>query len=246
MIKAIGFIQSPFKEKMATPRQPGLAPSITQKLIFHSPYDRPECFTGLEVGQMVWVMFFFHLNPPNEDFRPMVRPPRFGGNKKIGVFATRSPFRPNPIGLSAVKIISIDIDQNKKISLEVAGGDFVDETPIIDIRPYLPYADAHPDAPTAYPTPKILPIKIHWDAHADLVLRDTDKIQLNEIVQLEFGPAYKEPTPGSCFKFLFKEWNIQVQVIKLGNPLELKISIIEKSNEKNKLGQQNNSTDDHF
>lgn len=224
IVKTIGFIQSPYKEKMATPRQSGLAPSITQTLIFHPPYDRAECFIGLEVGQMIWVMFLFHLNEAAKDFRPMVRPPRLGGNKKLGVFATRSPFRPNPIGLSSVKLLSININNNK-VSLEVSGGDFVDQTPLIDIRPYLPYADAHAEAATSFSQPIINPVNISWDPNANMVLSDIDKTQLKEIVQLEFGPAYKHPREGDSFKFLFKNWDIQVKVIKQDFPSAVEISI---------------------
>lgn len=144
IIRPLGIIKSPFEEKFGIPRQPGIAKSAISELIFHEPYACDEAFRGLEGFSHLWVIFIFNDNKRSE-WKPTVRPPRQGGNTRMGVFATRSPYRPNPVGISAVKIEGWKDDGSKKILL-VSGGDFLDSTPFIDIKPYLPYTDSIPDA----------------------------------------------------------------------------------------------------
>ena len=145
-LSPIGMIQSPFKEKFGIPRQPGLTPEAKATLNLLPPYDQPEAVRGLDAFSHIWLTFIFHANL-NQQWKPTVRPPRLGGNQRIGVFATRSPVRPNPIGLSAVRLESISYEAGG-VQLHLAGIDLLNGTPVIDIKPYLPYTD-HIDAATS-------------------------------------------------------------------------------------------------
>ncbi len=140
----IGTVHSCYKEKFGIPRQSGQAPTATGTLEMHPPYNRPEAFTGLEGFSHLWLLFLFHGNRRGT-WTATVRPPRLGGNKRLGVFATRSPFRPNPIGLSAVALRGIERIGDRML-LHLGGLDLLDGTPVIDIKPYLPYADTLPAA----------------------------------------------------------------------------------------------------
>jgi tRNA-Thr(GGU) m(6)t(6)A37 methyltransferase TsaA len=140
----IGVIRSCFKEKFGIPRQPGLVTEARAVLELHPPFDCPEAVAELKGFSHVWVVFVFH-QAMREEWRPTVRPPRLGGNQRIGVFASRSPFRPNPIGLSAVTLEKVDC-QAGHCQLHLRGADLLDGTPVLDIKPYLPYADALPEA----------------------------------------------------------------------------------------------------
>lgn len=143
-VQTIGTISSPFTEKFGIPRQPGLAPSITAEVRLEPEYSRMDAVTGLEDCSHIWLLFIFS-KAVRDGWKPRVRPPRLGGNRKLGVFATRAPFRPNPIGLSAVELLSIEM-RGKQLVLTVRGADLLDGTPIIDIKPYLPYSDSLPEA----------------------------------------------------------------------------------------------------
>lgn len=138
----IGIIASPYKEKFGIPRQPGLVTEAQATLTLLPPYNQPETVRGLESFSHVWVIFVFHATQ-DQGWKPTVRPPRLGGNARLGVFATRSTFRPNPLGLSVAKLSAIQV-QGRTISLVLTGADLLDGTPVLDIKPYLPYADALP------------------------------------------------------------------------------------------------------
>ena len=140
----IGIVHSCFKEKFGIPRQPGLVKEAEATLELLPPWDRDEAVRGLESFSHVWVLFLFHqcLDKP---WRPTVRPPRLGGNRRTGVFASRSPLRPNPIGLSALELDGIE-RRAGRLLLRLRGVDLLDGTPVLDIKPYIPYADSIPDA----------------------------------------------------------------------------------------------------
>ncbi|MBE2294970.1 MAG: tRNA (N6-threonylcarbamoyladenosine(37)-N6)-methyltransferase TrmO [Phycisphaerales bacterium] len=140
----IGVIRSCFREKFGIPRQSGLAPAARAILELLPPYEQPTIVRGLEAFSHVWLVFVFH-GVPTGHWRPTVRPPRLGGNRRLGVFATRSTFRPNPIGLSAVRLEGVHIAQ-RRVTLHLAGVDLLDGTPVLDIKPYLPYADCLSEA----------------------------------------------------------------------------------------------------
>ncbi|MDE1478787.1 tRNA (N6-threonylcarbamoyladenosine(37)-N6)-methyltransferase TrmO [Xenorhabdus bovienii] len=140
----IGTIHSPYKEKFAIPRQPGLVEDGTGQLELLAPYNQIDAVRGLEQFSHLWIIFVFHQTM-NGGWNPLVRPPRLGGNAKMGVFATRSTFRPNPIGMSLVELKGIQC-QNNRVILELGSLDLVDGTPVIDIKPYLPFAESRPEA----------------------------------------------------------------------------------------------------
>jgi len=140
----IGVIRSPWKEKFAVPRQPGLVQDGHGELHLMAPYNQPEAVRGLESFSHLWVLFVFHQTMAG-GWRPTVRPPRLGGNARMGVFATRSTFRPNPVGMSLVELKAIRCEKNQVI-LQLGSLDLVDGTPVVDIKPYLPFAEALPQA----------------------------------------------------------------------------------------------------
>src|SRR5690606_14750357 len=147
-LEPIGYVRSCFREKFGTPRQPGLIPSATGEIVIHSPYHTPHAFTQLEQFSHIWVLFLFH-QALRDEWKPRVRPPRLGGNQSLGVFASRSPFRPNNIGLSPLKLERIEYGE-RETRLHVSGLDLVDGTPVLDIKPYLPYVDVISDAHGGY------------------------------------------------------------------------------------------------
>ena len=139
-LTAIGYVESPFKEKFAIPRQPRLASAAKGIIKLVAPFNHPDAVRDIEQFSHLWLIFRFHQTAV-QGWNPLVRPPRLGGNKKTGVFATRSTFRPNSIGMSAVKLERVIINQHQA-QLEVSGIDLLDGTPILDIKPYIPYSDA--------------------------------------------------------------------------------------------------------
>ncbi|MGJ8482839.1 tRNA (N6-threonylcarbamoyladenosine(37)-N6)-methyltransferase TrmO [Pseudoalteromonas sp. SYSU M81236] len=147
-LTAVGHIQSPYKQKFAIPRQPRLVPEAKAKLVFSSDFNREEFVRGLDEFSHIWLLFRFH-ETADKGYSAMVRPPRLGGNERKGVFATRATFRPNAIGMSAVKLEGIEY-KNGQLSLLLSGIDLLDGTPILDIKPYLPYSDAITDATAGF------------------------------------------------------------------------------------------------
>lgn len=149
ILRPIGYIRSDFKEKFGIPRQSGRAPSLTAEIVFYPEYKNVEALREIEGFSHLWLLFDFSL-AHREEWSPTVRPPRLGGNRRVGVFASRSPFRPNPIGLSCVRLIGVEEREKEGCVLIVAGADILDGTPIFDIKPYLPFADCHIDATAGY------------------------------------------------------------------------------------------------
>jgi tRNA-Thr(GGU) m(6)t(6)A37 methyltransferase TsaA len=144
-ILPIAHIHNGFREKFGIPRQSGITPSLVSRIVFTPKYRLSEALRGIEDFSYLWLIWEFS-EAKCERFFPTVRPPRLGGNKKMGVFATRSPFRPNSLGLSSVRLLGVEKTKNEGTVLLVGGADILDGTPIYDVKPYLPYTDAHPDA----------------------------------------------------------------------------------------------------
>lgn len=168
----IGTIHSPYKEKFAIPRQPGLIEDGGGELELIAPYNHPDCVRGLENYSHVWLLFIFHQTM-DKNWRPLVRPPRLGGNAKMGVFATRSTFRPNPIGMSLVELKKVEC-QGNNIKLHLGSLDLVDGTPIIDIKPYLPFAESIPDAHAGF-------AQDAPDANMDVIFSQTAHHQIQQM-----------------------------------------------------------------
>ena len=144
-MKTIATVKNDFSSKFGVPRQPGLVPEVLSTIVFEPEYRVAEALRGIEGYSHLWVIWRFH-QAQREGWSPTVRPPRLGGNTRVGVFATRSPFRPNPIGLSVVRLEAVEHDERDGMVLRVSGADMVDGTPVLDIKPYLPYADCVPEA----------------------------------------------------------------------------------------------------
>lgn len=146
-VNPIAHIETDFPEKFGIPRQSGLVNSLTSRIVFLPQYRNPDAFRGIEGFSHIWLLWEFS---EVEGWSPTVRPPRLGGNRRMGVFATRSPFRPNRIGLSAVKLDKIEYNSPQGTILYVSGADLMNGTPILDIKPYLPYADSKPNATNGF------------------------------------------------------------------------------------------------
>lgn len=144
-MKIVAKIHNDFKEKFGIPRQSGLSGELKSKIVFEPEYRNPDALRGIDGYSHLWLIWQFS-EAIREDWSPTVRPPRLGGNKRVGVFATRAPYRPNPIGLSSVKLEAVEQTSDEGIVLIVSGADLLDGTPIYDIKPYLAYVDSHPDA----------------------------------------------------------------------------------------------------
>ena len=144
-MKIIARMKSDFPSKFGIPRQSGLVDSLRSTIVFEPEFRNEDALRGIDGFSHLWIIWQFS-EAVRQDWSPTVRPPRLGGNTRLGVFATRSPFRPNAIGLSCVRLIAIEQTEAKGTVLHVAGADLMDGTPILDIKPYIPYSDAHPDA----------------------------------------------------------------------------------------------------
>ena len=194
-MEVIARIRNDFPTKFGLPRQSGLAPSLRSKIVFEPAYRVPEALRGLEGFSHIWLIWGFS---ESEGWSPTVRPPRLGGNVRMGVFATRSPFRPNPIGLSSVRLEGIEADGDNGRVLIVSGADLMDGTPIYDIKPYLPGVDAHPDATDgfvgAHPQ-TLLDVEIAPELAA--ALSAPQLATLREILAQDPRPAYHAGQPDS-------------------------------------------------
>lgn len=196
-IEPIGIIHSCFKEKFGIPRQAGLVKSATATLELLPPYNVEEALRGIEEFSHLWIVFVFHESV-TEKFQPTVRPPRLGGNTRVGVFATRSPFRPNPIGMSVVELKGIH-----GTTLELAGGDFLDGTPVLDVKPYIPYADSIPGAQGGFANdaPKA-PNTVSFSQEAEAVFQTLEPSQqqlINDMLRHDPRPAYQSDDPDRVF-----------------------------------------------
>lgn len=193
----IGLISSCYKEKFGIPRQPGLVSEAKAQLTLSDGFGE-ECIRELEGFSHIWVQFVFH-ETQSQGWKPMIRPPRLGGNRKVGVFASRSTFRPNPIGLSVVELTSIEM-KSSKVILHLSGCDLVDGTPVLDIKPYLPYVDAIPDAVAGYATEK--PSKKMTVLMNDEIINDCQEasarlgenieLLVKQLLELDPRPSYQE------------------------------------------------------
>lgn len=147
----IAHIHTDFKTKFGVPRQSGLVDGLEAKIVFEPQYRNADALRGLEGFSHIWLLWdFSEAHKPEGEWSPTVRPPRLGGNKRMGVFATRSPFRPNNIGLSSVRVSKIELNTPEGPVIYVEGADLMDGTPILDIKPYLPFTDCHPEATGGY------------------------------------------------------------------------------------------------
>lgn len=221
-ISAIGIARSPYKEKFAIPRQPGLAPSVKTTIEFLAPYNDAALFDGIKQHSHLWVEFLFHQNI-SQGWSPKVRPPRLGGNKKLGVFATRSSFRPNGLGLSVGKLLELN-DNGGQVRLVVQGLDLLDGTPVVDIKPYLPYADSIDDAQAGFAQAKPEFMKVSFTEQAieqsqSYAAQCPELLQvITEVLSQDPRPAYKKnDVDGKTYGVRLFDVNVKWQVIKNEN-----------------------------
>lgn len=194
----IGYVQSPFKDKFGVPRQPGLASEAKGILKFSSDPDIKTALKQISEFSHIWIVFVFHDRGGNK-WKPSVRPPRLGGNVKVGVLSSRSPHRPNPIGISAVQLTKVDLDAKGGPELFVSGLDLIDGTPILDIKPYIPYADSIPEANAGWASEDIkrYPVTFSVEAEKDLVSIPSEIQQklrdlTFQVLELDPRPAFKK------------------------------------------------------
>ncbi|MDY3782859.1 MAG: tRNA (N6-threonylcarbamoyladenosine(37)-N6)-methyltransferase TrmO [Candidatus Cryptobacteroides sp.] len=188
-IEAVAHFRSPVEGKFGLPRQSGLASSLRGEIHFTPAYRNPDAVKGLEGFSRIWLIWAFDLNPQSRSLT--VRPPRLGGNSRMGVFATRSPFRPNGLGLSCVELLEVDFDCPGAPVLRVAGADLADGTAIIDIKPYLSYADSFPDAMCGFaPEAPQARLEVCLLPDAQGIFDPGQEEALKEILSLDPRPAY--------------------------------------------------------
>jgi tRNA-Thr(GGU) m(6)t(6)A37 methyltransferase TsaA len=198
--RPIGVIESCYKEKFGIPRQAGLARSA-QAVIRLDPEDPflKQSLRRLEEFSHLWVIYVFHEHG-SRNWKPSIRPPRLGGAQKVGVLASRSPHRPNPIGLSAVELVRIDLDDPRGAAIHVRGGDFLDGSPVLDIKPYLPYADSIPNASAGWAAEPIEKISVEFTALAEKKIRELAdapreeqlREMIVEVLELDPRPAFQK------------------------------------------------------
>ena len=211
--RPIAYIHSDFPDKFGIPRQSGLAQSLKSTLIFEPDFRFPDAFRGLEDYSHIWLIWGFSENKHSR-WTPTVRPPRLGGNTRKGVFATRSPFRPNPVGLSSVKLDKIEFTKEHGPVLHISGADLMNGTPIFDIKPYLPYVDSHPDALNGFAN-SIKDYALHvTDPHEMLSYVPIEKRSaIIEILSQDPRPSYQED-PKRIYGLQFSDYEIKFRVEK--------------------------------
>ncbi len=205
-LSVIARIHTPFKTKFAVPRQSGIADDILGEIVFEPEYRSDDALRGIEEWSHLWLIWQFSENLGKE-WTPTVRPPRLGGNTRLGVFATRSPFRPNPLGLSCVRLVKTEKRQGMGTVLIVSGADLVDGTPIFDIKPYLPYADCHTDARGGFTdTTEFRKLEVSIDEKLLSKLPEKDRAGLIQVLENDPRPGYHDdPTRVYGFEFSNRE-----------------------------------------
>lgn len=189
----VAIVEGCYPDKFGVPRQPGLAPSATARLVLQAPFDTPDALRGLETFSHIWLTFVFHRNPT--DWHALVRPPRLGGNRKVGVFASRATHRPNRLGLSLVEIVDIELTAHP--CLIIRGHDLVDGTPILDIKPYLPWSDSAENAQAGFAPHAPQQYAVHYSSEAQHTLAHLSDSKtlaalITEVVAQDPRPAYHQ------------------------------------------------------
>lgn len=213
LINPIAYIHTEFSEKFGIPRQSGLARSLRGKIVFSEEYRNPDALRGLEGFSHLWLIWEFSANSHKDQWQPTVRPPRLGGNERMGVFATRSPFRPNPLGLSCVEIDHIETESPEGPLIYVKGADLMDGTPIYDIKPYIKYADSRPHAVCGY-VDSLQERKLDVVIPKEVAAGVKDKCALESLVEtlrLDPRPSYHDD-PEREYGLSFAGLNVRFKV----------------------------------
>ena len=225
-VKVIARIRSDFPEKFGIPRQSGLVPELRAKVVFEPEFCSADALRGIEGFSHLWLIWQFSA-AVRDTWSPTVRPPRLGGNERVGVFATRSPFRPNAIGLSCVKLEGVRHEDGLGDVLIVSGADLMDGTPIYDVKPYLPYADAHPEALGGFaPSPKET-IAVDCPPELLAALPEGQREALPGVLAQDPRPQYQHD-PERVYGMSFGGWDVKFRV--RGETLEV-LSLAENKQE---------------
>ena len=210
-LKRIARLKCDFPTKFGLPRQSGLNESLTGNIIFEREYRNPDAVRGIENFSHLWLIWGFDI-PEREGYSATVRPPRLGGNERVGVFATRSPFRPNPLGLTVVKLEKTEIDPVLGPVLTVSGFDMMDGTEIFDIKPYIPYADARPDAKGSFAEEnKNYRLSVHDPEGLLSIFSDEKRETLLKTLSLDPRPAY-HGDPSRVYGFAYAGYDVRFTV----------------------------------
>ena len=212
-IKIIAHIQTEFNTKFGVPRQSGLIDSLRGRIVFEPEYRIADALRGIEGFSHLWLIWQFS-EARRDNWSPTVRPPRLGGNTRMGVFATRSPFRPNAIGLSSVKLIDVDYTSPDAPAIIVAGADLMNGTPIIDSKPYLPYTDSHPDASGGFTdtnTHTMTPLKVNIPEALAARLGDDTLAALQGTLACDPRPRYQHD-PERIYGMVFANREVKFKV----------------------------------
>ena len=209
-MKVIARIRSDFPEKFGIPRQSGLVPQLRAKIVFEPEFRNADALRGIEGFSHLWLIWQFSA-AVRETWSPTVRPPRLGGNERVGVFATRSPFRPNAVGLSCVKLEGVAHEEGSGDVLIVSGADLMDGTPIYDVKPYLPYADAHPEARGGFaPSPKEM-VAVDCPPELLAALPEGQREALLGVLAQDPRPQYQHD-PERVYGMSFGGWDVKFRV----------------------------------
>lgn len=210
-MKVIAHIHTDFPAKFGIPRQSGIIDTLESSIIFTPEYRNPDAVRGLDGFSYIWLLWQFS-ETAGKMWSPMVRPPRLGGSKKMGVFATRSPFRPNSIGLSSVRLSRIEYTGSKGPVIYVLGADIMDNTPVYDIKPYLSYTDSHPDAVCGFTdTHAYQKLTVQFTAETGSMFSGNKKQSLIQILENDPRPHYQND-PDRIYGFEYSACNIQFKV----------------------------------
>lgn len=226
-ITPVAFISSCYKEKFATPRQSGLVDLAQGQVKLCAPFDHPDAVLGLESCSHIWLEFMFH-QCIDQGWKHKVRPPRLGGNEKMGVFATRATHRPNGMGLSLVKLESIEINtesKTDKVILHVSGLDLIDGTPVIDIKPYVPYSDMIADAkyPFAQQAPDTLPVTFCALAEKKLAQQAEFKALIKQVLALDPRPAFHAVDNTRVYGAKLNESNVTWRYLTINDQIIIEV-----------------------
>lgn len=210
-MRPVARIRSDFPEKFGIPRQSGVVESLEAKIVFEPEFRVMDAVRGLEDFSHIWLIWEFS-EAVRDTWSPTVRPPRLGGNVRMGVFATRSPFRPNPIGLSCVKLLKVEQDEALGSVLTVAGADLMDGTPIYDIKPYIPYADCHPEATGGFTTNvEMKPLTVDFPAELLEKVPQKNREALIGVLEQDPRPRYQND-PNRVYGLSFAGMEIKFTV----------------------------------
>jgi tRNA-Thr(GGU) m(6)t(6)A37 methyltransferase TsaA len=211
-IRPIAYIKTDFPEKFGIPRQSGLIPELKARIVFEKEYRDPNAIREIDKYSHLWLIWGFSENKKTDGWEPTVRPPRLGGNTRVGVFASRSPYRPNPLGLTVVKIEGVEQTRDEGKVLIVSGADMLDGTPIYDIKPYLAYVDSIPEASNGFAAAsKEGFLEVAFTAGIDARLTADEKAVLEKVLAQDPRPQYQED-PDRVYKMSFKTYNIEFTV----------------------------------